>query len=343
MQIIIDPMDDASRWKPLAPDGVTPSTEVRVAKDTNKFRYGEDRASVHITATANARNHTLRRSLPATDLSDFDELRLWVWSTRVADDSSLRPFFLRLRLGSAAMGLADPANSWFRYLPVLRAEVWELVRVTIVDLALQVRSALNVVELACVDDASLECNLDTLLATREQMLGDVEAEMVLRLHRKISVGDTPVVARVHNPDDATPVPMPSIQIIPRVVLLSAERIPPGEIRTDFTDNAFRLRPASIPYNLYYDIDVFAQNRQHKAEIYEFVLRTFAPRSELVVNGGPLTIELVNTLTEPVGTQTLSDRTLLRFKIAAWQTGGTPIPAVRPHRDVSVEVASKATV
>ncbi|MCA1568376.1 MAG: hypothetical protein LC803_22560 [Acidobacteria bacterium] len=343
MHLVLDAMNDASRWSPLAPDGVTASAQISMSNDPDKFRYGADGVSARVNTTNAARGHTLRRTLPPADLSNFDELRFWFRSTRAADGSPARPFFLRLRLGSAAMPLADASNAWFRYLPAFRAEAWELVRVSIADLAPQVRGALSVLELASVDDASSECNLDGLLAAREQMLGDVETEMIARLHQRLSVGGAAVAARVHNPDDPAVAAMPYIQIIPRAIQLSAERSTSGETRTDFTENSFRLRPPSVPYDLYYDIDVFAQNRPHKAEIYEFVLKTLSPRSELIVNGMPLMVELINVIPEPRVALSLPDRTLLSFKVATWQTAGVSTPAVLPYRDVSIGVSAKAPV
>jgi hypothetical protein len=239
------------------------------------------------------------------------------------------------------MTLTNPGNVWFRYLPIFRAETWELVRITIADLAPQIRSAVNVIELACVDEAPIECHLDTLLASREEMIGDVEAALAAKLHQRISVGGTAVIAHVHNPDDPTAIVMPNIRIIPRPIVLSGERAVSGESRTDFTDNGFLLRSFGVPYNLYYDIDVFAQNRQHKVEIYDFVLKTLAPRSELIVNGLPVPIELVNPMSEPITNQILSERTLLRFKVSAWQPSGTSIPARPPFREVIIEADSRA--
>jgi len=343
MHLVLDAMNNASRWSPLTPDGVTASAQISMSNDPDKFRYGADGISARINTTAAARGHTLRRTLPPTDLSNFEELRFWFRSTRAADGSPARTFFLRLRLGSATMPLADASNAWFRYVPAFRAEAWELVRVSIEDLAPQVRGALSVLELACVDDAVAECNLDGLIATREQMLGDVETEMVARLHQRLNFGGAAVAARMHNPDDPAAAAMPFIQIIPRAIQLSAERSASGETRTDFIENSFRLRPASIPYDLYYDIDVFAQNRQHKAEIYELVLKTLSPRSELIVNGMPLTVELINASPELRAAPLLPDRTLLSFKVATWQTVGVSTPAVQPYRDVSIAVSAKAPV
>lgn len=341
MHLLIDAMDDASQWTPLAPDGTTLSSEISMTNDSQKFSFGEDNSSGRITATANARNHSLRRSMPVKDLSLFDDIRFWFWSRRVADNSSSRPFFLRLRLGSAAMALTNPGNVWFRYLPVFRAEAWELVRITIADLAPQIRSAVNVIELACIDAAPIECNLDSLLASREEMVGDVEAALAAKLHERISVGGTAVIAHVHNPDDPTAIAMPNIRIIPRPILLNGERASSGESRTDFTENGFRLRPAGVPYDLYYDLDVFAQNRRHKVEIYDFLLETLAPRSELIVNGRPLPIELVNPISEPINNQILSERTVLRFKVSAWQPSGISIPARPPYREVIIEADTRA--
>src|SRR5947209_3372303 len=137
-QIIIDAMDNASLWRALAPDG-TPSTELTLVNDAAQVRFGPDKKSGQITASTNSLNHRLQRTLPAIDLTNFDEIRLWLWSSRSADGSPAQPFFLEVRLASAAMSLQDPANPWLRYMRVSQVEAWEFVRLSLDDLPSQVR------------------------------------------------------------------------------------------------------------------------------------------------------------------------------------------------------------
>src|SRR5689334_14874848 len=58
------------------------------------------RASRRLAATRAALGHRLERTLPATDLSGFDDLQLLLRADRPADGSPAAPFFARVRLGS---------------------------------------------------------------------------------------------------------------------------------------------------------------------------------------------------------------------------------------------------
>src|SRR5579871_4329153 len=104
-QLILDAMIDATQWKALAPDGVTPSTAIQMTNDTTQVRFPTDTSSGKITASVAALNHTLQRALANIDLTTYDDIRLWIQSSRVADSSLASPFFLEMRLASAGMGL----------------------------------------------------------------------------------------------------------------------------------------------------------------------------------------------------------------------------------------------
>ena len=56
-------MTNGGVWTALAPDGVTPSSELSLAIDTTRVPPGNDPSSARISATTKALNHTLRRSL----------------------------------------------------------------------------------------------------------------------------------------------------------------------------------------------------------------------------------------------------------------------------------------
>src|SRR6266699_3778411 len=202
-QLIIDPMDDATRWKALAPDGVTPSTELSITNDTTLVRFETDKKSGLITASVKAKNHLLRQDLPAAlDLTGFDEIRLWLWSNRVANGSLAQPFFLEMRLASAAMGLQDPANGWMRSFQAPQAGEWQFVRLGLGDLPSPVRSAVNQLQLRCVDaTTAFTCYLNDILAVHEEVIGDVDAALLEQLHQKASIAGTPVPAFLTHPEN----------------------------------------------------------------------------------------------------------------------------------------------
>src|SRR5437870_4758452 len=95
--MIVDSMDNAGPWQAFAPDGVTPSVELSLAIEPPRPRPGADAFAGRVSGTVKALNHTLRRAFAALDLSQFDELRFWVYSDRQADGTPIRPFFLEMR------------------------------------------------------------------------------------------------------------------------------------------------------------------------------------------------------------------------------------------------------
>jgi hypothetical protein len=59
--IVVDAMDNAEPWRALAPDGVTPSTELSLAVDRSRTRPGSG-SSARIVADTDALNHSCRRA-----------------------------------------------------------------------------------------------------------------------------------------------------------------------------------------------------------------------------------------------------------------------------------------
>lgn len=339
-QIVVDAMNTAASWSALAPDGVTASTELSMADDTTRFRYGADRTSARITGSTAARNHTLRRTLPGVDLSAYDDLRLWIYSDRVADGSDARPFFLELRLGSAAMGLADPANRWQRYLPVSGAATWESVRLDLRDVDPSVRSAVAAVQIRCADaSSSFVCYIDDLLAVRDQMLGDVEAALVARLDRRIVSGATRIAAVVAVAGAPAAATQPFILITHYDVRFSDARTSSARVSTDFSNGGYQIRPPAYAYDLVYQIEAWADDRATQTQILEFVLSELTPRGELVVGGLPLPIDggILLPALEVIGGHRTS-RVPLFYRISARQEVGAPQP-VRAVKAVVVNVDS----
>lgn len=341
-QLIIDPMDDATRWKALAPDGVTPSTELSITNDTTLVRLRTDKKSGLITASVKAKDHLLRQDLPtALDLTSFDEIRLWLWSSRTANGTLGQPFFLEMRLASAAMSLQDPANHWVRYFQAPQAEEWQLVRLSLGDLPSQVRSAVNLVQLRCVDTTTaFTCYLNDVLAVHEEMIGDVDASLLEQLHQKVSIAGKSVPAFFMHPENPPQAVIPSICITQYDIQYSRERTTSVRARSDFTTTTFLERPMSIAYDLYYFIDVYADTREHKTQVMEFVLRTLSPSNVLIVNATEVPIEWVTI--EPLDEtgKWRSDRELLYFKVATRQEIGIAAPVTPPYQAVTIEVDQK---
>jgi hypothetical protein len=121
--------------------------------------------------------------LPAAprDLSGFDELRFWIRADRRADGSARAPFYLEFSFRDAG-DAAGEEHRWF--VPVNAANVWEQRRIGIGG---DRRTAVDRVQITCLDAGSLACWVDELLAVSEQMLLDLETALINVLGASLSV------------------------------------------------------------------------------------------------------------------------------------------------------------
>ncbi|MBD2896952.1 hypothetical protein amrb99_59050 [Actinomadura sp. RB99] len=102
------------------------------------------------------------------DLTEFNELRLWVQADRTAVGSDRLPYYVALAYQDAADGPAD-RHRW--YLPVNAPGGWEQRRIGIEG---DRRSAVRRFALEPLGPAPFTIRLTPLLAVREEMLVDVE-------------------------------------------------------------------------------------------------------------------------------------------------------------------------
>jgi hypothetical protein len=288
--IIVDSMDDATPWSAFAPDGVTPSTELSLTIDSSKPRPGADPTAGLITATSNALNHRLVRSLGPLDLTKFGDMRFWVYSNRAADGTPNRAFFLELRLASAAMPLTDAGNTWQRYVPVSQTGVWDPVRVTLNDLPTAVRSAVSVIQLRCAA-VPFQCDVDDIIAVQDEMIADVDAALLAQLNN-VLVLSNPVPAVLHPANGTLTQTRPYFEITNYDILWCRERTDSNRPRGDYTDAGYVIRPPCNAYELYYQVTAVADDRATQAQMLEFLLRTLPVRGALVVNGAPLPMESI---------------------------------------------------
>ncbi|MCC7164257.1 MAG: hypothetical protein IT331_17310 [Anaerolineae bacterium] len=335
-QLAIDAMDDASRWKGFAADGATPSAELVMTDDAVMFRYGADRKSGKVTGTTAALNHVLRRTLAATDLTNLDALCFWLKSSRRADGSPARPFFLEMRLASAAIGLDAPANTWSRLIPVEQNDTWEFVRLGLDDLPAGIRNAVTVMQVRCVNaETSFTANLDDMLAVRAEMIGDADAALRARLHEQLTLDGTKTPAVVFFPDDPAPPNPPFFRILNYDIRVLYELMRSEPTRADYSGHGFRLRASAVPYLLSYEIEAVADTRAHQTRMLEFALETLTPSSHLLVNGVMLPLEWVDVASEDLIGGSRTGRTLLHFQLMTWQERGAVERAVPPYHTVEV--------
>lgn len=335
-QLLIDALDNAAGWHTFAPDGITASTELTISIDTRDFRYGADKQSLRISGSANALDHTARRIFNPVDLSDFDELRVWFKSSRPADGSAARPFFLQALLAGPAMDLNAPANTWERLMPAAQANAWDLVQFGLQDLPPALRTAVNVIELRCVDaSAPFTLQLDDLLAVRHEMIGDVDAALLARLDQQFTLNGIQVPAVIYSPDKPPNIPLPHLRITHFDLRFAEERTLYAQTRSDYSATGFRLRPVSAAYDLSYEIEAIAASRTEQTRLLEFVLGAFMPYGTLLVNGILLPIECVNVPSDDLIGGSHSGHVLLHFVVRTYQVRGEGEPATLPFNQVTI--------
>ena len=162
--LILHRMD--SEWISSSPAQLITST------DTQQF-IGDDGVSNHLIASSDAMGSqiTFEPTTPV-DLREFEEIRFWIRSSRLADGSSQHPFYLEFAYQDSDDG-PEEEHRWF--VPVNRSNAWEERRIGIEN---DRRSAVTSFQLRCLANLSFTCNLDDLIAVREDMLLDLEQALL---------------------------------------------------------------------------------------------------------------------------------------------------------------------
>ncbi len=288
MHMYLDASADLAQWTAKRPDGVTPSDAIDLVGETKVLRYGPDRKAVRIHAAANAAGHRLRWSLPAVDLREYDELRLYLRSDRVGDGSNGAPFLFELRVGGPGCAANTPGNPWMRLLPAFQADTWEFVRLALGDLPPAARAAVDHCELRCAR-GGFTAILDDIAVVREEPIADVEAALRARLHEQLELAGALVPAAIAGAGGTAPTG-PYLWISAHELRFVEGRAGPSTARRDFVPGGYSLVAAAHPIELVYRIDAVGDSRASEARLLEFVLRSFGPRGELVVGGRPTSIE-----------------------------------------------------
>lgn len=325
--LALDAFADAAPWSATDPGGAA-SDRVEVA-GTAGPRPGT--GGIALTVGAGADGHRIERTIAAADLGELDDLQLVVRSERISSPDA--GFVLELALGSAAVPLDAAANTWRRLIPVAVPRRWQTVLVTVTDLDDAIRTALTRIRLTVVTTDACTVGMSGLGALRYDLLGDVEAALVERLDRVVSIGGTPVPAVVA-PDEPPGPPGPHLRIRPLAVRPAPERDRTASLRTDYTAAGFALRPSPEPVDLDYAIDAVADDRAGERALVEAIVEHITPMGTLHVLDRPHTLEWTGPLgvagDPPVPSAPVRVATARRSTVA-------PTPAVPPFNEVRVEV------
>lgn len=327
-------LDQLANWAALQADGVTPSAAITLTQDNSSSTPSGDSRSVQINVGAGALAHRARCSLPAQNLNNFDELRLVLCSDR-ASGSTL---FAELRLGSAALVIGAPGNTWHRRLPLAGANGWDLVRVSLDDLPGAMRGALTTIELLCLDDSrAFTLRVDEVLAVRPRMVADVEQGLLTRLHQQFVLGGNPVPALQAAAGGALPPQRPCLAVLPLQLRQAQERSTGQPQRCDQVVSGYRLRPAPLAWELGFAIEALANTRSEQSEMTDWLLAVIPAQGSLRVGGQSLSFEHTTT---PLPLQELQPvqvpRQWLSCRAWAWQEVGAAI-LVRPTLDLVTQI------
>jgi hypothetical protein len=285
----VDAMADAAQWTAVRPDG-TPSTDLAMHDETAVVGTGADGVSARVTAGGAAAGHALRRTIPAVDIAGHAELRLSLRADRIAGPAG-PPFFLELRLGSAALPLSDPANRWHRLLPVREARTWETVRLSLDDLAPAVANGVTALQLRCVDaELPFTAYLDDLVAVTPELLADADRGIEARL-AGITLHGGPVPVAVRAASEPAPA-APAVDVVQIEVRYATHRVLDDQHQRDFTTLGGRVARPGAPFDVDYAVSAAAATRADQAALIESVLDRLRPADELAVLGDRLPVDLV---------------------------------------------------
>lgn len=316
--IALDDFTAPLQWDALDPVNA-PSAEILLSAVDSAHPQAGEPGAMRADIASGASGHRLQLDLPATDLSEFDDLVLWARSRSRAGTAPGAEFLLRLELGSAAMPIGAPGNTWHRYLGPLGGNGWHYLRFTLDDLPAAVRSALTRVRITVVATSTGQALfLDGLEAQARHAVSDAEAALLALLDGQLVLGGTPVPAAIP-PDSVADPTEPFYRLEPVRSAPSPMRALDGGTRSDFTDDGYRVRPAPEPWDLFYAIDCEAPSRGEAAAMLDHLGDTFRRHGWLRSGNRAFRVDPVDSSVAQPAVEGADDRRFVR--VAAWLERG----------------------
>jgi hypothetical protein len=314
---LIDDFGSLAPWQALTPAN-TPSPDIVLALDDPSPALPAGGKSLRADIALTATGHRIERTLPATDLGPFPELRFWIRGSH----ASAEPFRLEIRLGSVALPINGVGNDWHRRLPIASAGRWTLVRLALDDLPAAVRGAVTRIALFVLPgDDAISISLDDLRAAAPQMVVDADAAVVAALDGGLSIGGTPVPAVLDIPGVALPA-TPCIRIVNYDATPADTLGSQAQRYADYTATDHRIYPEAQAWHLHYRIHFASGDADAQAAMLDFTLGKFGIRSILDVGGLAHRIERIR---ESEHHDKRAKGPLLRYRLTTATERGGPIP------------------
>jgi hypothetical protein len=331
----VDDFSNPAAWSAFQPDGTTPSPQITVGPDTARVAPGFA-ASLRATVAPSSGSHILRRDFAAPlNLSAFDEIRLNFAADRAATGTPGAPFFLELRLGSAAAPIGSAGNAYVRQIPAAQPGHFDVARLSLADLPAAVRNAVSRIEFRVAGALAFSCNFQQLGAAREEMFADVDAALLALLDGKLSLAGAPVAAVLHPANGPLNQARPFFHILHMDTVFSPERTDSTRSAGDYAGAKASLRPRSFAFELYYQVTAVADDRASQAAMLSFALKTLPTRGSLSVSGYQTPAEMVFVPPlERIGAAR-TDEAPLFYRISTRQEIGAPTP-VAPTKSVVLQ-------
>jgi len=341
--VVIESFGTVAAWTSHRADG-SPSTAFVITAGGPPRVPGLSPPSATLRADAGSDGHYLERAGPATDLTGLTDLLLWIRCDRLADGTTDHPLFLQVKLGSAAMTVDAPANSWLRLVPVTQAGVWQPVPISLGDLPVGVRGAVTTLRLTCLDAGTgWSADLDAILAVRPEMLADADAALIARLNRRLELDGNPVPAFLVPLSAAAP-QLPAFRISNYDVQPDRATSPTEGPRTDYTGSGFTIRPPATVYQIHYAVEALAEDRATAATMLGFALSELSPTSLLLGAGRAMTVDWIDapsTAAPPVVAPP-ADHPVVHLRVRTAQPGAAAdTRAIPPFNEIRVGVDSRA--
>ena len=322
----LDLFDDPTAWSAVAPGG-GPSTLLEIAPAAPP---PEVTGGVRLAWPAGAVGHRGVMTMPRRDLTGMEDLQCWVRADRAVDSDT--GFALAIKLSATNLAVDAPSNTWRRYLHAATAHRWALTVLSLADLPDRVRANCNGVQVEVVATTPGVVELAGAGAVRREPLRDVEEALVELLGGRVQIDGAPVPAVV-SPDQPAAAG-PHLRIRPVAVREAVDLVRGGEVRTDYTDRGFRVRPAPHPLHVEYAVDVVADTRAAQRHLTDFLLRTIPDPGSLMVAGRPTSIAWSGSL--GVAGEPPLPSAPIRLTVARPAVVG-PVPQTRPYDRIDVEV------
>lgn len=316
--------DDPAPWVVDAPAGALVDTTVEMSPGPRASRPG-----LRLRLGAGAGNRA-DITVAAQDLRAFDDVQFWVRANRAMDEQ--HGFLAEVRFGATNLGIGQPSNRWFRYIPASGDRRWTLVTVSLDDAHDRVRRNFNAVRLTVLGDGPATIELASASAIRRAPLEDVEGALITLLGGKVTLGGGVVPAIVA--PDAPAGGGPHLRIRPVAARSAIDAARSGEVRTDYTDRGYRVRSNPSPMDLEYAVDVIADTRADQRALTDLLIRSIPEQGSLEVAGRPTPM----SWTGPLGTAGDPPVPSAPIRLTVPRpTDLEPRPVVRPYDSVRLEV------